>query len=243
LEIENTFTVAAAPDTVYAYLVDVNRVVGCVPGAQLSEVVDPTTFTGKVKIKVGPVTVSYDGTARIVSQDAQARVAAIEAEGRETGGPGSARATTTMAVTPEADGPGSVVRFSTDFTVVGRVAQFGRGIMEDVSKRIVDQMATCIRTRLETQSTDGGAAETSRNGSTPGGGAEAAGEHAAATATAPEPAATPAEPAAAIDALALARGVAGDRLRRVRLEWAAGVAAALLFILALRRRRRRRRRG
>ena len=70
MQIENSFAVKAAPDRVYEFLLDVNNVVSCVPGAELSEVVDPNTFKGKVRIKVGPVTVSYNGTARITSRDA-----------------------------------------------------------------------------------------------------------------------------------------------------------------------------
>jgi uncharacterized protein len=148
LQIENSFDVGAPPDRVYAFLLDVNRVVGCVPGAELSEVVDPNTFKGKVKIKVGPVTVAYAGTARITDRDEAARSATLEGEGRETTGPGNARAKASMRV--EASGAGSTVTVSTDFTVAGRVAQFGRGLMEDVSKSLVAQMAACIKSQLET---------------------------------------------------------------------------------------------
>jgi carbon monoxide dehydrogenase subunit G len=148
LQIENSFDVGAPPDRVYAFLLDVNRVVGCVPGAELSEVVDPNTFKGKVKIKVGPVTVAYAGTARIADRDEASRTATLEGEGRETTGPGNARAKATMKV--EQLGDGSRVMVSTDFTVAGRVAQFGRGLMEDVSKSLVAQMAACIKSKLET---------------------------------------------------------------------------------------------
>ena len=147
MQIENSFAVKAAPDRVYEFLLDVNNVVSCVPGAELSEVVDPNTFKGKVRIKVGPVTVSYNGTARITSRDAETRTATLEAEGRETTGSGSAQATTVMAVA--ADGESSTVTLTTDFTVVGRVAQFGRGIMEDVSRHLVGQAAECIQSKLE----------------------------------------------------------------------------------------------
>ncbi len=147
MQIENQFQVGAPPDTVFAFLVDINRVVGCMPGAELSEVVDPTTFKGKVKIKVGPITVAYNGTAKIVEKDEAARVAKLEASGRETTGPGSANATATMTVTP--DGDASTVHLQTDFTVAGRVANFGRGVMEDVSRRLVAQMAACIKSNLE----------------------------------------------------------------------------------------------
>mgnify|MGYP001792585740 CR=1 FL=1 len=148
MQIENSFEVGAPPDKVYAFLLDVNRVVGCVPGAELSEVVDPNTFKGKVKIKVGPVTVAYAGTARITDRDAASRTATLEGEGRETTGPGNARAKAAMKV-EESEG-GSRVTVSTDFTVAGRVAQFGRGLMEDVSKSLVAQMAACIKSQLET---------------------------------------------------------------------------------------------
>jgi uncharacterized protein len=147
MQLENSFKVGAPPSRVFAYLLDVNKIVGCVPGAELSEVVDPTTFKGKVKIKVGPITVAYSGTARIVGRDDANHAATLEAEGRETTGPGSARASARMTV--EADASGSVVKIVTDYNVAGRVAQFGRGVMEDVSRRIVNDMAACIKANVE----------------------------------------------------------------------------------------------
>jgi carbon monoxide dehydrogenase subunit G len=147
MQLENSFSVAAPPDRVFAYLLDVNKVVGCVPGAELSEVVDPTTFKGKVKVKVGPITVAYSGTARIADRNDAARSATLEAEGRETTGPGSARAKALMTV--EADGAGSTIKIVTEYSVAGRVAQFGRGVMEDVSRRIVNDMAACIKANVE----------------------------------------------------------------------------------------------
>ena len=149
MQLENSFTVNAPPDRVFAYLLDVNKVVGCVPGAELSEVVDETTFKGKVKVKVGPITVAYSGTARIAERDDAARSATLEAEGRETTGPGSARAKAIMKV--DAEGDGSVVKVTTDYSIAGRVAQFGRGVMEDVSRRIVNDMAACIKANVEGQ--------------------------------------------------------------------------------------------
>src|SRR6202163_826385 len=124
MQLENSFNVGAPPDKVFAYLIDVNKVVGCVPGAELSEVVDPTTFKGKVKIKVGPITVAYSGTARIVNRDDANHAATLEAEGRETTGPGSARASARMTV--EADGAGSVVKIVTDQNAPGPAPKFAR---------------------------------------------------------------------------------------------------------------------
>jgi carbon monoxide dehydrogenase subunit G len=193
MQIENEFEVGAPPDRVYAFLLDVNRVVTCMPGAELSEVVDPTTFRGKVRIKVGPITVAYNGTARIADRDESARVATLEAEGRETTGPGSARASARMSV-EEASG-GSRVRLVTDYTVAGRIANFGRGVMEDVSRRLVSQMADCIKASLEVAEAPAPAAEER--------------PEAAAPAAAEPP------PARPVNALSLFFAVLWDRLRRL----------------------------
>ena len=147
MQLENSFQVGAPPDRVFAYLLDINKVVGCVPGAELSEVVDPTTFKGKVKVKVGPITVAYSGTARISERDDAQRTATLTAEGRETTGPGSARASAHMKV--QTAGEGSLVEIVTEYHVAGRVAQFGRGVMEDVSKRLIHDMAACIQANVE----------------------------------------------------------------------------------------------
>ncbi len=82
MQLENSFAVNAPPDRVFAYLLDVNKVVGCVPGAELVETVDENTFKGKVKVKVGPITVAYSGTARIANRDDAGCSATLEAEGR-----------------------------------------------------------------------------------------------------------------------------------------------------------------
>lgn len=231
MQIENSFAVKAAPDRVYEFLLDVNNVVSCVPGAELSEVVDPNTFKGKVRIKVGPVTVSYNGTARITSRDAETRTATLEAEGRETTGSGSAQATTVMAVAP--DGESSTVTLTTDFTVVGRVAQFGRGIMEDVSRHLVGQAAECIQSKLEAPSPGTAAADPSE-----------AGASTSSTASAEPSSPAPSEPAA-LDAMALGRAVAKERLSRIKVRpqtIAMGFAGLVSLLLLGRVRRARRRR-
>jgi len=147
MQLENSFQVSAPPEKVFAYLLDINKVVGCVPGAELTEVVDSTTFKGKVKVKVGPITVAYSGTARISERDEATRTAKLTADGRETTGPGSAQASATMKV--QTAGDGSLVEIVTEYQVRGRVANFGRGVMEDVSKRLINDMARCIQSNLE----------------------------------------------------------------------------------------------
>ena len=205
MQLENSFAVAAPPERVFAYLLDVNKIVGCVPGAELSEVVDPTTFKGKVKIKVGPITVAYSGTARIVDRNDSAHSATLEAEGRETTGPGSARAKAFMSVS--ADGATSVIKIVTEYNVVGRVANFGRGVMEDVSKRLVAEMAACIKANVEAAEPGPGLDAGSSSG-TDAGGSEG-GPHAAAhfaSSTAPVATARP------INALSLMFSILRARL-------------------------------
>jgi uncharacterized protein len=230
MQIENSFEIAAAPDEVYRFLLDVNRVAACMPGAELSEVVDPDTFKGKVRIKVGPITVAYNGTARITERDESARKAVLSADGRETTGPGSARATATMTV-EEADA-GSRVILATDFTVAGRVANFGRGVMEDVSRRLVGQMADCIKSNFESGTgTQGSAAGDGATGASGGTGATGSGQEAssapageasqasgstegspAATQPRPQPAAPEPKP---VNAINLFFAIVWDRIKRL----------------------------
>jgi carbon monoxide dehydrogenase subunit G len=146
VHIENTFAVDAPADRVFAFLLDVNRVLDCVPGAELSEIVDGDTVRGRVRVRMGPVSVAYQGTGHVVSRDDSARTAVLEAEGREAGGAGSARAVITVTVGER--GAGSEVLMVTDLTVVGREAQAGHGTVEEGSRSLLGQMAACIGARL-----------------------------------------------------------------------------------------------
>jgi uncharacterized protein len=143
----NSFEVQAEPDRVYAFLLEVREVITCVPGAALTEVVDEDTYRGKVKIKIGAIGMSYDGTARIEDRDPAQRSAIMRAEARETSGSGNAAMQTELRVAPAPSG--SAVTIITDLTITGRAAQFGRGIIEDVSKRLIGQMAGDIKAKLE----------------------------------------------------------------------------------------------
>jgi uncharacterized protein len=150
--LENQFVVSADPDTTFAFLVDVNRVAMCVPGVSAVEEQDPDTFLGTLRVKVGPIGVMYRGTAVITSRDAVARRATVSAEGTEGVGAGRVNATATMLVVPTDHG--SLVTISTDLTIAGRLAQFGRGVIEGVAKRIVGEMATCIGRLLDASGPD-----------------------------------------------------------------------------------------
>ncbi|MBC7788746.1 MAG: SRPBCC family protein [Anaerolineae bacterium] len=148
ITIVETFNVQAPAERVWRYLTDPQQVVGCLPGAELTRVEDANTFLGKVKLKVGPVTVAYDGRARFTEKaDADRRVK-IVAEGRETGGAGSAKMTMTSEVTILSDDSSSV-RVEAVIDVVGKIIQFGRGMVESVTRQLFRQFADCLRTELQ----------------------------------------------------------------------------------------------
>jgi hypothetical protein len=147
VQFQNSFDVEADPDAVYRFLLDVREVVTCVPGAELTEVAEGDTYEGRMKVKVGAIQTSYKGSASIVDRDQTARSATLKAKGRETTGAGAATMQASLSVTPTQTG--STVSIGTDLTITGRVAQFGRGVIEDVSKHLIDQMASCIKQKIE----------------------------------------------------------------------------------------------
>jgi uncharacterized protein len=146
--LEHSFPVAADPDDIYAFLLDVNKVAACMPGMSDVQAESDSVFVGTLKVKVGPIGVTYRGRASISERDDASRTAVIDAEGTEGVGAGAVRAVARMSVIPDAGG--SVVAIQTDLAIAGRLAQFGRGIIDGVAKRMVGQMADCIRTKLET---------------------------------------------------------------------------------------------
>lgn len=142
MKLENRFTVPASADTAWNVLLDVERIAPCMPGATLTEVAGDE-FTGKVKVKLGPINLTYGGTARIVSRDGAGRVAVIEGSGKETRGTGTARATITCRLHERA-ADSTDVEVDTDLTITGKPAQFGRGVLADVSAKLIDQFAACL---------------------------------------------------------------------------------------------------
>lgn len=147
MELAHSFDVRASADTTYAFLLDVNSVAACIPGISAVEAQDADTFVGTLRVKVGPIGVTYRGTARITSRDDEGRRATISAEGTEGVGAGRVTATAVMAVSPTEHG--SRVAISTDLAIAGRLAGFGRNVIDGVARRLVTQMAECIGTRLE----------------------------------------------------------------------------------------------
>ncbi|HCV34179.1 MAG TPA: carbon monoxide dehydrogenase [Acidimicrobiaceae bacterium] len=138
MELNNDFEVAAPLDEVWAVLTDVERIAPCLPGAQLQEV-EGDEFRGVVKVKVGPITAQYKGAASFIERDDAGYRAVLRAEGRDTRGAGNASADITAAL--EETETGTKVIVTTELTVTGKVAQFGRGVMADVSKKLMGQFA------------------------------------------------------------------------------------------------------
>ncbi|KUL21105.1 SRPBCC family protein [Streptomyces regalis] len=145
MELHHEFTVPVPVDEAWRTLLDIERVAPCMPGASVEEY-DGKIVTGAVKVKVGPITVTYKGTAAFEEQDESAHHMVLVASGRETRGQGTARATMTGTLS-ERDG-GTAVSVDTDLTVTGRPAQFGRGVMAEVGDRLVGQFAASLSQRL-----------------------------------------------------------------------------------------------
>lgn len=145
MELHHEFTVPVPVDDAWPALLDIERVAPCLPGATVEEY-DGKTVTGSVKVKVGPVTVTYRGTAVFEERDGTAHRMVLAASGRETRGQGTARATVT-ATLGERDG-GTAVSVRTDLTVTGRPAQFGRGVLAEVGERIIGRFAACLSEQL-----------------------------------------------------------------------------------------------
>jgi uncharacterized protein len=137
--IENEFDVAATPAEVFALMLDPERVATCIMGAEVLGRNDDGSYNAQVTVKLGPVKMKYRGTVAVVESDPEARTASMLAKGAEERGQGTAQAMLNMAVT-EAEG-GSHVKVTADMLITGRVAQMGRGVMQDVARRMIDQMA------------------------------------------------------------------------------------------------------
>ena len=147
MQIENSFEVTAPPAQVWDLLLDIERVAPCMPGAELTEVVNDTTWKGRVKMRVGPVSMTYSGNVVMVERNDASRSVTLRAEGRETSGKGNATATVRSSVEP-ADGGGSRVLIHQDLQLSGMAAQFGGRMMQDVSAHLTQQFADRLSAQL-----------------------------------------------------------------------------------------------
>ena len=145
MQLENEFSVPAPVSEVWKTLLDVERIAPCMPGATV-ERVDGDEVAGRVRVKVGPVTASYAGTARFVTKDETAHRFVLEGSGRETRGTGTASATIEVSMSEQdAD---TRVRVVTSLEVTGKQAQFGRGVMADIAAKLTGQFAACLAERV-----------------------------------------------------------------------------------------------
>jgi uncharacterized protein len=252
MQLENKFTIDAPIEKAWEALNTPETIAPCFPGATLTEY-EGDSFQGTVKVKLGPISLTYKGKGTYKERDDTAHRVVIDASGRDSRGNGTANATVTG--TMESDGPDrTAVTMVTDMTITGRPAQFGRGVISDVADKIIGQFAACVADKLAPETGGGGAAggegaaaptTAAAAGSTNG---AAGGNTATATATAPTAtAAAPSTPSAAakpapftpmkssIDAIDLLDTAGSPVLKR--LAPVLGGVLVLLIIFLIRRSR------
>ncbi|KQZ89257.1 carbon monoxide dehydrogenase [Phycicoccus sp. Root563] len=238
MELSHTFTVPASVDETWSTFMDLQEVGSCFPGATVTEVTD-AGFSGTVKVKLGPIALVYSGSGSFIERDDAAHRAVIEAKGKDKRGNGTAGATVTIQLTDAGDG-NTRADVQTDLNVTGKPAQFGRGVMQDVSDKLLGQFVACIEGKV------GAPAEP---GVAPSAGAAAPADGAVATAApgagSPTPVPTAAAaartptPAREAEALDLGTAVLPVVLKSYAKQIAAGLVALLAGIgLVLRRRRK-----
>jgi len=145
VDLQHRFTVPASVDETWAAFNDLERVAPCFPGATLTSV-DGDQFAGTVKIKLGPISMQYSGTGTFLERDESTHSATIEAKGKDKRGNGTAAATVVARLSP--DGDGTAVDVSTDLAITGKPAQFGRGVIEDVSNKLLGKFTVCLAETL-----------------------------------------------------------------------------------------------
>ncbi|MFB9314791.1 SRPBCC family protein [Nocardioides plantarum] len=191
MDLSHRFSVATPVEETWAHFQDIGALAECFPGAQLTSA-DGDTFAGTVKVKLGPIALVYSGSGTFVDKDDAAHSFKVDAKGKDKRGNGTAGAQVTLTMADGADG-GTDVQVVTDLNVTGKPAQFGRGVMQDVSDKLLGQFVACLEQRLtaEPEPTEPVATPAEPVAEEPTPLADAA----AAAATAPRPAAAP-KPAA-----------------------------------------------
>ena len=145
MQFSNSFEVPLPPAQAWAFLLDIRRIAPCMPGAELTEVVDESTYKGKVAVRLGPVALSFAGTAKFEDMDHAAHKARVKAQGSDVKGRGGASAVVNFALEPAAEGTKVVI--DTDLNLSGSVAQYGRasGMIQSVAAQIISQFAAALR--------------------------------------------------------------------------------------------------
>jgi carbon monoxide dehydrogenase subunit G len=145
MKLEHNFTVKASPEETWALLTDLERIAPCMPGAELIGR-DGDAYKGRVKVKLGPVLALYEGKASFAEKDDAAKRGVLRAEGRETKGQGSAKATVTASLAATAEG--THVKVETDLAIVGRLAQMGRGLIAEVSGKLLGEFVANLEREI-----------------------------------------------------------------------------------------------
>lgn len=149
MEFENSFNVGVSVDEAWAILTDVERIAPCMPGAELTEVIDENSFKGKVSVRLGPVALTFAGDARFEDRDDEGHSARVKAQGRDSKGRGGANANVDFRLIPAEDGT-TTVEIRTDLQLSGSVAQYGRGVgmIKDVATQLIDRFADALHEQI-----------------------------------------------------------------------------------------------
>ena len=159
MDLKHTFTVPAGIDETWSHFQDIESVAGCFPGATVTEI-DGDDFTGSAKVKLGPIALVYNGTGHFVEKDEAAHKFVLEAKGKDKRGNGTAGATVT-ATFAEGGADSTTVEVVTDLAITGKPAQFGRGVIQDVSDKLLQQFVDCLQQQVGSS----GSAESDSSGS------------------------------------------------------------------------------
>lgn len=151
MELTHKFAVPTTVEETWAHFQDIASVAACFPGAQVTST-DGDSFEGTCKVKLGPIALVYAGSGTFVERDGAAHRFVVEAKGRDKRGNGTAGATVTLAMLPS--GTATEVEVVTDLSITGKPAQFGRGVMQDVSDKLLGQFVGCLEQRLAAGETD-----------------------------------------------------------------------------------------
>jgi carbon monoxide dehydrogenase subunit G len=238
MQLENKFTIEAPIEKAWEALNTPEMIAPCFPGATLTEY-EGDSFTGTVKVKLGPISLTYKGKGTYVTRDEDAHKVVIEATGRDSRGNGTASATVTGSMI--ADGPDkTAVTMVTDMTITGRPAQFGRGVISDVADKIIGQFASCVAEKLTPQQDSAPAAASSSNGTagtatataTPAVPVTPATTSAPTAPTTPKPVTTPSAPMKSdIDAIDLLDTAGAPVLRRLAPVLAVALLGLIIFLI------------
>jgi uncharacterized protein len=246
IELDNSFTVPVPPEQAWDVLLDVERIAPCMPGASVTSVAGDE-IEGQVKVKLGPLSLTYKGTAKFTDKDEASRTISIEATGKETRGSGTASATVQANLTPGDDASQTLVSIHTSLNVTGKPAQFGRSLLPEVSGKLIQQFATNLEAMINADSAAATTAPAEAPVAAPAGEAAAGAAGADATAGQPPAASAPAAPSAPAAARPAAPAVNQEEslnafkfvvvpiLKRVIPVAAVGAAVAVVFRRVLRR--------